>query len=252
MGVTAGSFVAPWAGVRGLPRQLLFRRNVSRAVRRRSRPAAGSMLGIQGKVGMIRLGFYQGYVSANSEFGVLHLPDFNSARADSRGDLPSTSSTMPTSPVKASSLAETTLARMKPSAPRTTTASTQLALRKPFIRPSHPDRGARLCRQRGHDPASLRSVLDRGIPELVGIQVQSARRPGIFLRRDRLHVPVRQPPLASGKRALPGRISSKPARSTTCSTRKPPAGGSSQAASSSLPIRSSAPFMRAFGYAGDG
>ncbi|HET6488840.1 MAG TPA: patatin-like phospholipase family protein, partial [Syntrophales bacterium] len=76
VGVTAGSFVAPWAGVAASPVNYYFDGTYLGqygVVKTRG----GLDLGIQGKVGMIRLGFYQGYVSANSEFGLLQLPDFN-------------------------------------------------------------------------------------------------------------------------------------------------------------------------------
>ena len=76
IGVTAGSFVAPWAGVVASPVNYYFDGTYLGqygVVKTRG----GLDVGVQGKVGMIRLGFYQGYLSANSEFGVLHLPDFN-------------------------------------------------------------------------------------------------------------------------------------------------------------------------------
>jgi NTE family protein len=76
VGVTAGSFVAPWAGVVASPVNYYFDGTYLGqygVVKTRG----GLDVGVQGKVGMIRLGFYQGYVSANSEFGVLQLPDFN-------------------------------------------------------------------------------------------------------------------------------------------------------------------------------
>jgi NTE family protein len=76
VGITVGSFVAPWAGVVSFPVNYYFDGTYLGqygVVKTRG----GLDVGIQGKVGMIRLGFYQGYVSANSEFGVLHLPDYN-------------------------------------------------------------------------------------------------------------------------------------------------------------------------------
>jgi NTE family protein len=76
VGVTVGSFVAPWAGVASSPVNYYLDGTYLGqygVVKTRG----GLDVGIQGKVGMIRLGFYQGYVSANSEFGVLQLPDFN-------------------------------------------------------------------------------------------------------------------------------------------------------------------------------
>ena len=76
VGITVGSFVAPWAGVVAAPVNYYFDGTYLGqygVVKTRG----GLDIGVQGKIGTVRLGFYQGYVSANSEFGVLHLPDFN-------------------------------------------------------------------------------------------------------------------------------------------------------------------------------
>ena len=206
VGLTVGAFVAPWAGVVASPvnyysdGKYLGQYGVVKT-------RGGLDAGIQGKVGMIRLGFYQGYVSANSEFGVLRLPDFNVRQGGFMGRFAIDQLDDADFPREGIFIGGNYFGTDEAFGAQDSYNKYELALRKPLaFERSHPDPGAGICRQRGQRPASLRSVLDRGIPEPVGIQIQSARRPGIYPRRDRLHVPVRQPPLASGKRDLPGRI----------------------------------------------
>jgi NTE family protein len=76
VGLTVGSFVAPWAAVVASPVNY-YNDGTYLGQYGVVKTRGGLDVGVQGKVGMIRLGFYQGYLSANSEFGVLHLPDFN-------------------------------------------------------------------------------------------------------------------------------------------------------------------------------
>jgi NTE family protein len=74
VGITAGAFVAPWAALSDSPVNYYFDGTYIGqydVVKTRG----GIDAGVQGKVGMVRLGFYQGHVSAKSEFGVLQLPD---------------------------------------------------------------------------------------------------------------------------------------------------------------------------------
>ena len=100
VGVTVGSFVAPWAGVVASPVNY-YSEGTYLGQYGVVKTRGGLDAGIQGKIGTVRLGFYQGYVSANSEFGVLQLPDFNVRQGGFMGSFSSISSTMPISPVKA-------------------------------------------------------------------------------------------------------------------------------------------------------
>jgi NTE family protein len=76
LGVTVGAFVAPYASVQKSPINYYFDGNYlgqyDVATFR-----GGLDLGVQGKVGTVRLGFYQGYVSTTNAFGVLHLPNYD-------------------------------------------------------------------------------------------------------------------------------------------------------------------------------
>ncbi len=76
VGVTVGSFVSPWAAVAASPVNYYYDGSYVGQYGV-SKYRGGIDAGVQGKIGTVRLGFYQGYLSAKSEFGFLQLPDYN-------------------------------------------------------------------------------------------------------------------------------------------------------------------------------
>ena len=242
VGVTVGSFVAPWAGVVASPVNYYLDGTYLGqygVVKTRG----GIDVGIQGKVGMIRLGFYQGYLSANSEFGVLHLPDFNVRQGGFMGRFAIDQLDDANFPREGIFIGGTYFGTDQAFGAQDSYNKYELALRKPVAFGPHTlTVGLAYADNAGsslppYDPFAIGGFLNMSgykFNQLVG---QGYTFGEIVYMYQFGSLPS---PLGKGL-YLGGSL--KQARSTTCSTRKPPAGGSSAAASSSLPIRSLAPFM---------
>ena len=143
----------------------------------------GLDLGWQGRLGELRLGFFQGSLKTDAQFGILRYTiqadwcrSMTSGRGAGRDGSPSTSSTMHISPLRAfpwwaNSCHQRGLRRrgqlqqIRSDVPETLQH-----------RPAHPDTRSRLGRQPGQQTAGLRPLPDRRLPAFLGLPHGPARR----------------------------------------------------------------------------